>query len=455
MYDIQDLKARNNIIDVAEELGLQPKRSGAAYFARCPSHDDQGRPNLALHVTKGAICFRCGYKADVIKLVADIRFHGDQGEAMNFLASRAGLTDHKAKRPGRKTDPLPRGAPLPPEAVKTESSPEAAWETLTVIFPAGANVITVGDGRSRWRRLEDDQIEVIYNLDELTIALTLAGYNMTPEATAALSTDEIAWVLSGVFNCELTPGRVRTASAIRLTNRVKIYEALLSFCDSMTAAGDWLYKRKGIRPETQATFGIGFLAWEKAAKGLTDAFGVNALDALGLMARDKKTGKPIELRFRKHRLLFPFWLTSDERRYPVYLQGRDVNATDKRYRFDNPSGSVPCPYNFDAVLSARKRGKPVMICEGATDTLSLYQAGFLACGIVGTQGFKPEWVKHFDDLEVFLATDPDEPGQEAARKIAGIFVSQGRRSPKVIHLPQGQDVTDFFTGNISKNPVNG
>jgi hypothetical protein len=462
MYDLEDLKARNNIVDVAQELGLDPKRSGSNYFARCPGHDDQGRPNLSLNAKKGAICFRCGYKADVIKLVADVLFHGSKGEAIRFLAVRAGLTDRSrsSTRSDRRPEPLPKGAPLPPEPAAQVPTPEAAWETIIVTFPAGANIVAVGmgEGQSRWRRLEDGRVEVTYNREELTFALGLSGYTLTPEEIAAFSTDEIAWVLSGVFDCDLAPEQVKTASAARPTLRAKLYEALLSFCDQAgfpTPGGLWLLKNKGIELATQTAFGIAWLNWEKAAVELPQTFGVNALDALGLMARDKKTGKPVELRFKKHRLLFPFWLTTGGRRYPVYMQGRDVTATDKRFRFDNPSGPVPCPYNFDAVLKARSTGKPVFICEGATDTLTLAQAGFLSCGIVGTQGFKPEWVKHFDGIDVFLATDPDAPGQEAARKIAGIFVAQGWPSPKVIPLPQGQDITDYFTGRISKNPITG
>lgn len=476
MYDLDEMKARINIVDIAQEIGLEPKRSGSSYFARCPSHDDKGRPNLSLHAKKGAICFRCGYKADVIKLVADVRYHGDRGEAIRFLANRAGLSqkpgpsdpwdaaDQVGSRPGRgksKTPaPLPKGAPLPPEPKANDSTPESTWETVKVVFPAGANIVAVrmGEEESRWHRLEDGRVEITYNRDELTFALAFQGYNLTPEEISGLSADEIAWVLSGVFGCDLTSDQVKIASAARPTLRVKIYEALLSYCDTagtLTPGGIWLYQNKGIEPTTQADFGIAWLNWEKASKELPTTFGIESLDSLGLMTRDKKTGKPIELRFKRHRLLFPFWLTSGDRRFIAYIQGRDIGAADKRYRFDNPSGSVPCPYNFDAVLKAKAIRKPVFICEGATDTLTLAQAGFLSCGIVGTQGFKPEWVKHFDGIEVFLATDPDEPGREAAKKIAGIFVNQGRPSPKIVPLPQGQDITDYFTGKTSKNPVNG
>jgi len=453
MIDIQDLKARINIVDIAEELGLDPKRSGTSFFARCPSHDDQGRPNMAIHPKKGAICFRCGYKADVIRLVADVRYHGDQGQAIQYLANKAGMTDSKPS--SRRPAPLPKGASLPEEEpVKTESP----WNSLTVTFPAGAKVVAVknGDGERQWTRLDDGRVKVAYDRDELLFALYFGGYSLNQEEFVGLSVDEIAWILSGVFDCELTSDDIRTASTDRTSLRVSIIEALLSYgqIDGDSPGHIWLRDKKGISQATQTAFGLTWLDWDWASAGLIQSFGVEALDRLGLMKRDKKTGTPLELRFKKHRLLFPFWITAGGKRYPIYLQGRDINA-GKDFRFDNLAGGVPCPYNFDAVLEARHEGKPVFICEGATDTLTLAQAGFKAVGIVGTQGFKAEWVKHFDGLEVFLATDPDEPGQEAAKKIARTFVDQGRYSPKVIQLPEGQDINDYFTGKKSKNPANG
>ena len=84
--------------------------------------------------------------------------------------------------------------------------------------------------------------------------------------------------------------------------------------------------------------------------------------------------------------------------------------------------------------------------------MTLTQSGRLAAGIPGTQGFKSDWAKSFAGLEVFLAFDPDAAGQTAARKVADVFVAEGLPAPKVVKLPPGQDVTDFFTGKRSKEP---
>lgn len=90
---------------------------------------------------------------------------------------------------------------------------------------------------------------------------------------------------------------------------------------------------------------------------------------------------------------------------------------------------------------------------GYTDCLTLTQSGRLAVALGGTQGFKPDWAEDFEGLEVFLAFDGDRAGREAAQKVAGIFTAQGLPAPKIIPLPDGQDVTDFFTNQRSKTRV--
>ena len=41
----------------------------------------------------------------------------------------------------------------------------------------------------------------------------------------------------------------------------------------------------------------------------------------------------------------------------------------------------------------------------------------------------------------------------AAQKVADLFVAQGLPAPKIVSLPDGQDVTDFFTNQRSKTRV--
>ena len=72
-YDMKDLRERNQIVEVAEALVLEPRRSGSSFLARCPAHDDKGRPNLVIYPAGTVKCYRCGYHADVIGLVVKVK----------------------------------------------------------------------------------------------------------------------------------------------------------------------------------------------------------------------------------------------------------------------------------------------------------------------------------------------------------------------------------------------
>lgn len=73
------------------------------------------------------------------------------------------------------------------------------------------------------------------------------------------------------------------------------------------------------------------------------------------------------------------------------------------------------------------REKEVIIAEGETDTYTLRQAGFNACGIFGTGGFQEEWTRKFSRVEtVYIALDGDEAGRQATLKLAELFKSKAQ-----------------------------
>jgi DNA primase len=421
MIDIEHLKQLTDIVDVARDLGLNPKRSGVNYVAHCPAHEDTGRPNLTLNAKKqpGAICFSCGWKADAIDLVAKVRGI-EKGEAIRWLADRVGLRDEsKPAKSGLgykpKTTPAPsypKPAPLP-EPVATQSAPIVNVSTET-----SAGISTEIPERA---------------------AAELARYPHHPPDVVEVG-DRL--VMTWIFN-----------KPPKTSLRVKVYEALLSHAGDLPAdAIAWLHK-KGLTAETATAFGLRWLNWETADRELRKTFGDEALIGLGLLAIDKETKKPIGLRFKNHRLLFPFWLTVADRRWPVYLQARNIHTTDPKFRFDNPSAPCPIPYNFDAVAQARADDAPVFIVEGLTDTLTLAQSGRFPCGIPGAQRWKADWAKSFADLDVYLTRDADQAGDQFVLNVTKSFVDAGLHAPKVVKLPAGQDVTDLFTGQQTKKTV--
>lgn len=459
-YDLEEIKRRADLERIADALGLQPKRSGRSVVCRCPAHNDQGRPNLVLSAKHGVKCFRCGFSGDVITLVEKAKgidtkaaiewlaaFVGVASKAKPGLGNGKGAPKGKAypKRPAPTPAPVAYmpptkqiAAPHPLEgasvAVADRSKPKPLTWPMTIVWPPD---FQGGLIRGRWHRLPTGEIEATYNdREELKACLAAGG--------AWSEADETVNDIGGGGD----------AKEWRPTLRVEAYEALLSHCRPATDATPgavWLRDQKGVSLDTQARLGVVWLQdWAKAADDLKSCFGIEALGLLGLMTRDRKTGKPLDLRFKNHRLIFPFFVTVAGRRSPVYVQARNIGAKDKRDRFDNPPGVVPLPYNADAIFEARASSKPVFVAEGVSDTLTLSQARYCVVGIVGSQGFKSEWVRHFDGLDVFIVGDGDEAGRAFNRKVTRAFVEQGRTAPKVVKLPEGQDVTDFFTKQRSK-----
>lgn len=472
-YDLTELKTRLDIVEVARLCGLDPKKSGSAWVARCPAHPDQTgpghRPNLALHKTKGAKCFRCGFQADVIGLAVKAK-GGDFGEVVDWLASLAGLTPagegatarrsgsglgYNGKGQGR--DMYPKGAPLPaagdrPPAVGIIGDPPP--DPGLVSSPSLA---VAQDDRRPWAGFDTfDDLEAATGRAYVALVETTRRLGLDVDDPSTATHDQVAPLLAeyrrldsawaAALGLVALAGETR-AGDDRPTLRVRVFDAFLGYTvpvGEVPRAAAWLRDKKGLTDQTQAVAGLRWLTdWDAADKGLKAAFDVETLKGLGLV-NDKG-----RLRFWKHRLLFPFWVKGK----PVFLQGRNIDAQGDDRRFDNLSGSVPCPYNVDDLAEARRTGRPLFVCEGYTDCLTLTQSGRLAVALGGTQGFKPAWVVDFEGLDVYLAFDGDKAGREAAQKVADLFVSEGLTAPKIVRLPDGQDVTDYFTHQRSKTRV--
>ena len=467
-YDLEDLKTRLDIVEVARLCGLDPKKSGSAWVARCPAHPDgsEGRPNLAIHPTKGAKCFRCGWHADVIGLA--VKAKGETfGEVVDWLARLAGLSPQGEGKPtkgsglgyngkGKGPAMYPKGEPLPPDPPAVV----APWPAVRIIGdpPPDSGLVSPGwppitqDDRRPWAGFDTfDDLEAATGRAYVALVETTRRLGLDVDDPSTAPDDQVAPLLAEYRRLDtawaFALGLAALAGDDRPTLRVRVFDAFLGYTvpvGEVPRAADWLRDKKGLSVETQTRAGLRWLAdWDAADKGLKAAFDGETLKTFGLVT-DKG-----RLHFYRHRLLFPFWVKGK----PVFLQGRNIDAQGDDRRFDNPSGSVPCLYNVDALGEARRTGRPVFVCEGPTDTLNLTQSGRLAVGIVGTQGFKPAWVADFEGLDVYLAFDGDKAGREAAQKVADLFVSEGLTAPKIVKLPDGQDVTDYFTHQRSKTRV--
>ncbi|WP_375608164.1 toprim domain-containing protein [Bartonella sp. AC140YNZD] len=100
--------------------------------------------------------------------------------------------------------------------------------------------------------------------------------------------------------------------------------------------------------------------------------------------------------------------------------------------------------------------RTIVITEGEIDALSLAAYGYPAVSVPfgGGSGGKHNWIENeFDHLEafetIFLATDMDKPGEEAAREIASRL---GRHRCYRVHLPL-KDANDCLTAGIDRATI--
>lgn len=89
MYDLDEIKARTDLVSTAQSLGLNIRKSGD----RCVSPLRAGATNPTSFCVRDDrwFDFGSGQWGDVIDLVAEVKYNGDKGKAIKELARNAGL----------------------------------------------------------------------------------------------------------------------------------------------------------------------------------------------------------------------------------------------------------------------------------------------------------------------------------------------------------------------------
>lgn len=87
----EQVRLKNDIVEVISEYGVQLKPAGRGYKALCPFHEDK-TPSLSISPDSQLFyCFGCGVGGTVIHFV--MRYEGiSYGEALRKLAQRAGIS---------------------------------------------------------------------------------------------------------------------------------------------------------------------------------------------------------------------------------------------------------------------------------------------------------------------------------------------------------------------------
>lgn len=131
-----------------------------------------------------------------------------------------------------------------------------------------------------------------------------------------------------------------------------------------------------------------------------------------------------------NRVIFP----NIKRGRVVHLSGRTLNEQQTKYL--HLPGEIRHLFNEDALSN-----RVIFLAEGIPDCISAVQYDYPAVAILGTSGFKREYVPKFSRCgSIYLCLDGDKAGREAALKIGGLI---GERT-RIVELPEGVDLNDYF-----------
>jgi len=189
----------------------------------------------------------------------------------------------------------------------------------------------------------------------------------------------------------------------------------------------YLTKERGFTEETISRFQIGY-----ANGGLREhligkrKFPLDLCLKAGVL---KKTREEVRDYFYR-RVIFP----NLKQGRVVHFSGRSLDGQEPKYL--HLPGEMRYLYNEDALCN-----KTVFIAEGIPDCLSAAQAGYPTVAILGSSGFKSEYLPKFSRCEtVYLCFDGDKAGEEGALKIGELIGERAR----IVQLPQGLDLNDYF-----------
>ncbi|RDV06797.1 DNA primase [Sphingorhabdus pulchriflava] len=230
--------------------------------------------------------------------------------------------------------------------------------------------------------------------------------------------------------------------------------------DVMAAAQDWFVaqfqglegaearaycERRGLKPETIKTFGIGFAPDSRGKlKEALKHFGDDKLVEAGLLISVE--GKEPYDRFRG-RLMIPI---RDPRGRVIAFGGRILGAGEPKY-LNSPDTPLfdkgRTLYNLDKASAASRASGRVIVVEGYMDAIALAQAGFdEAVAPLGTALTEQQITMLWRMVpKPLLCFDGDAAGQKAAfraaqRALGGL---KPGHSLEFVTLPEGQDPDDL------------
>ncbi|CUH65565.1 DNA primase [Thalassovita gelatinovora] len=208
--------------------------------------------------------------------------------------------------------------------------------------------------------------------------------------------------------------------------------------------------RRGLKPETQDRFEIGFAPdgwqglWDHlSGKGVAEDLILGA----GLAKASSKGKKPYDT-FR-NRIMFPI---RDPRGRCIAFGGRAMDPNDNAKYLNSPETELfdkgRSLYNQGPAREAAGKGKPLVVAEGYMDVIALSEAGFAATvAPLGTAITESQLQLLWRIApEPVIALDGDTAGLRAAMRVIDLALPllEAGKSLRFALLPEGLDPDDLI-----------
>jgi DNA primase len=271
----------------------------------------------------------------------------------------------------------------------------------------------------------------------------------------SLSFPESVRYLAEKYNIELPKKRLSPKAQSMKEKLLKITSDALAFYKKNLfntregkSALEYL-KKRGISEDIIDKFKLGYAqnSWDSLVKYFqqknTD---MKLIEKTGLVMR-RKDGQGFYDRFRG-RIMFPILDVSGK---SVAFGGRTL-FNDKSKYLNSPDSPIYTKgqvlYGLNLSKESVRESKQMILVEGYTDFLSLYQRGITNdAASLGTSLTEDQaaLASRFT-RNIAIAYDPDDAGKKAACRAVSLCFAQGIRT-QVICFPKGQDPDDYITKN--------
>lgn len=218
----------------------------------------------------------------------------------------------------------------------------------------------------------------------------------------------------------------------------EVYEAFLQVCHLSEKGCSYLLSM-AISEKTISDFGIAQIFDENSCLSLLlKRFDFLTLQESGLLSV-MSTSRNIKLAFSEGDLIFPY----REGGRVVYLQSRCIDCIGKR-RWKNLSGIPQRIFNVD--ILDLKNLETIHICEGVMDTLSAYELGKNAIGLMGASARLPvSCIQKLKKKNVQILFDWDEAGERGALALHDELLKYGVVSIRPLRpLNKKCDLNDYL-----------